>query len=224
MPETERYILIVAAGKGTRFNSDIPKQFVPTNGKPLLLHTFDAFLKTQEAFRYVLVLSELMIPFWKDRCIKYKFTVKHQIVAGGSTRFHSVKNGLKNIPERALVAIHDGVRPNLSKRLIDEGFALAQKTGSAIPVIKISESVRETDGINSRPLNRQTLRLVQTPQFFQAGLIKDAYSNAIQTNFTDDASVYEDAGNKVTLFDGEQSNVKVTFEEDLRMVGREVIT
>ena len=150
--------------------------------------------------------------------------MKHQIVAGGSTRFHSVKNGLKNIPERALVAIHDGVRPNLSKRLIDEGFALAQKTGSAIPVIKISESVRETDGINSRPLNRQTLRLVQTPQFFQAGLIKDAYSNAIQTNFTDDASVYEDAGNKVTLFDGEQSNVKVTFEEDLRMVGREVIT
>ena len=218
MPETEKYILIVAGGEGARFKSDIPKQFVPINGKPLLFHTFDLFLKTHEAFRYVLVLSELMIPFWKDLCIQYKFTVKHQIVVGGSTRFHSVKNGLTKIPDDALVAIHDGVRPNVSRRLINEGFELAGKTGSAIPVIKVSESVRETDGTNSKPVNRQTLRLVQTPQFFQSTLIKEAYARASETNFTDDATVYEQAGHKVTLFDGERSNVKVTFKEDLGMV------
>ncbi len=186
------------------------------------MHTFDAFINTDEAYNYVLVLSESMIPFWEVLCIKYKFAVKHQIVAGGSTRFHSVKNGLGKIPDGALVAIHDGVRPNVSKRLINEGFNLAGKTGSAIPVIKVTDSVRETDGVNSKPLSRQSLRLVQTPQFFQSTLIKQAYSRISETNFTDDATVYEQTGYTVTLFEGEGANIKVTFKENLGMVGGEL--
>ena len=188
-----------------------------------MLHTFDNFINADKAYNYVLVLPELMIPFWDDLCIKHKFTVKHQVLAGGRTRFHSVKNGLEKIPDDALVAIHDGVRPNVSKRLIIEGFKLAEKTGSAIPVIKVADSVREADGVNSKSLDRQSLRLVQTPQFFQSNLIKQAYSRIAETNFTDDATVYEQAGHTVTLFEGDRKNVKVTFEEDLGMVGGELL-
>jgi len=215
----KKYVLIVAAGKGTRFNAETPKQFALVNNKPLLLHTFDAFLKASKDYHYVLVLSESMIPFWSDICHQYKFIINHQIVAGGSTRLQSVKNGLENISEDVLVAIHDGVRPHVSKRLIEEGFALADKSGSAIPVVKITDSVREIKITNSKPVSRNNLVLVQTPQFFQSSLIKEAYRSTIQTNFTDDATVYEQSGHAVTLFEGDRRNVKVTFEEDLSIVG-----
>ena len=214
----KKYIVITAAGKGTRFNAEAPKQFMLVNGKPILLHTFDAFLKASKDYHYVLVLSELMMPFWKDICHQYKFTVNHQIVAGGQSRFQSVKNGLQQIPDDALVAIHDAVRPSISKRLIDEGFALAIKTGSAIPVVKITDSVRETKETVSKPVSRNNLVLVQTPQFFQSSLLKKAYSSTHQTNFTDDASVIEQTGHTVTLFEGDRGNVKVTNPDDIDII------
>jgi len=203
---------------GTRFNSEAPKQFTLVNGKPILLHTFDAFLNANKDYHFVLVLSEAMMPLWKDICHQYHFSVNHQIVAGGHSRFQSVKNGLQQIPDNALVAIHDGVRPNISTRLIEEGFSLAIKTGSAIPVVKITDSVREVNETNSKPVSRNNLVLVQTPQFFQSSLIKKAYSSTCQTNFTDDASVIEQAGHTVTLFEGDRINIKVTFKEDLGIV------
>ncbi len=137
---------------------------------------------------------------------------------GGNTRFQSVKNGLEHIPKEALVAIHDGVRPLVSTKLIEEGFSLAEKNGSAIPVIKISDSVREIKGDTSNPVSRQNLRLVQTPQFFKSTLIKQAYQSVTSNNFTDDASVLQQAGRMPYLFEGDPKNIKVTLPEDLEMV------
>lgn len=210
--------MITAAGTGTRFSTKTPKQFTLVNGKPILLHTFEAFLNANKDYHFVLVLSEQMMSFWKDICHQYQFSVSHQIVAGGQSRFQSVKNGLQQVPDDALVAIHDGARPNLSTRLIEEGFALAHKTGSAIPVVKITDSVREVNETGSKPVSRDHLVLVQTPQFFQSSLIKKAYSSTRQTNFTDDAAVYEQAGHAVTLFEGDRGNVKVTCPVDIDFV------
>ena len=210
-----KYILIVAAGEGARFGSNEPKQFVPVNGKPLLLHTFDAFLKADRAFRFVLVLSENQISRWKNLCSQHHFAIPHQIVAGGKTRTESVKNGLSYIPEDSLVAIHDGVRPLVSPLVIEKGFKLAAVTGNAIPAINVTESVRVIEGRNNRALNRDLLRLVQTPQFFHSKLIKQAYRSFGGKMVTDDAAVYEQAGHKITLFTGNRENIKITFAEDL---------
>ena len=214
----KKYILLLAAGKGNRFNTKTPKQFVVVKGKPLLLHTFEAFLRWEHSAKFILVLSKPMVEQWHQICSSYKFKTNHQIVIGGSTRFQSVKNGLEHIPKEALVAIHDGVRPLLSKRLIKEGFSLAEKNGSAIPVIKISDSVREIKEDASKPVSRQNLRLVQTPQFFKSTLIKQAYQNATSDNFTDDASVLQQAGSIPFIFEGDPKNIKVTRPEDIEVI------
>lgn len=214
----EKYILLLAAGKSTRFNTDLPKQFMPINDRPLLLHTFDAFLKTNNHYHFVLVLSESIVEYWHELCIRYRFKTTHQVVVGGTTRFLSVKNGLGHIPDNALVAIHDGVRPIVSKQLIKEGFALAQKYGNAIPVVKITDSVRQANKAGSKPVNRNNLVLVQTPQFFNSSLIKTAYKNTAHTGFTDDATMFEETGNIPYLFQGERKNIKVTHPGDLDVV------
>ena len=208
----------MAAGKGNRFNTKTPKQFVVVKGKPLLLHTFEAFLRWEQSARFILVLSKPIVEQWHQICSSYKFKTNHQIVIGGSTRFQSVKNGLEQIPENSLIAIHDGVRPLISKILIEKGFSLAEKNGSAIPVVKMSDSVREIKGVVSKPVIRQNLRLVQTPQFFKSALIKRAYQSATSDNFTDDASVYQQAGRIPFLFEGDPKNIKVTRPEDLEVV------
>lgn len=214
----KRNVLIVASGNGSRFESAEPKQFALVNSRPVLMHTFDAFLKTNFDFRFVLVLSKTMTKQWENLCKQHHFTAEHLIVEGGSSRLQSVKNGLEYIPEGTLVAIHDGVRPVVPAGQIEKGFKLAAITGSAVPVIRIDESVRIIDGKNNKALNRQMLRLVQTPQFFHSSLIKKAYAGSTRTDFTDDASVYENAGHKTTLFEGDRHNIKITWPEQINQV------
>ncbi len=210
-----KYILITAAGEGTRFGGNELKQFAPVNGKPLLLHVFTAFLNVDASFRFILVLPEAGINRWKELCARYSFNVPHQIVAGGKTRTASVKNGLKHIPENSLVAIHDGVRPFVSPTVIEKGFKLAAVSGSAVPVVELTDSVRILEGKNNKALNRELLRKVQTPQFFHSKIIKQAYRLFTGTFATDDATVYEQSGYKVTLFTGNRQNIKITFPEDI---------
>ena len=211
----EKYVLIVAGGNGSRFGDEVPKQFVLIKGKPLLLHTINAFLCVDQSFKLVLVLPENMLEHWKLVSKKYHFTHDHLIVSGGINRKLSVMAGLEHIPDNSMVAIHDGVRPLVSEKLIKTGFKLAQEKGSAIPVIAITDSVREVVGNSSRVVNRENLRQVQTPQFFHSEKIKDAYFKAGDKNYSDDASVYENVCNEVCLFSGERENIKITYPVDL---------
>ena len=211
----KKYVLIVAGGDGSRFGGDVPKQFVLIRGKPLLLHTINAFLRVDQSFKLVLVLPDKMVEQWKSICKEYHFIHNHLIVPGGKTRQLSVLEGLKYIPDDSLVAIHDGVRPVVSARLIEEGFKLAKEKGSAIPVVEVTDSVREVEGRSSKVVNRENLRLVQTPQFFQSERIKTAYLKISDKTFSDDASVYENRYNEVCLFSGERENIKITYPVDL---------
>ena len=214
---SKRYAIIVAGGSGKRFGSDMPKQFLPLEGKPVLMHTIEKF--DQAGATIVVVLPAEHQEMWMAMCKESNFAVTHTIATGGNTRFESVKNGIAAIEGLAdgdLVAVHDGVRPLVSVELIDRCFATAQSTGSAIPVVNPSDSIRQVmeDG-NSRQLLRSSLRAVQTPQTFKAELLRGAYDVEESPLFTDDASVVESAGNKVTLVEGEVSNIKITTPIDM---------
>lgn len=214
---SKRYAIIVAGGSGKRFGSDMPKQFLPLEGKPVLMHTIEKF--DQAGATIVVVLPAEHQEMWMAMCKDSNFAVTHTIVTGGNTRFESVKNGIaaiEGIADGDLVAVHDGVRPLVSVELIDRCFATAQRTGSAIPVVNPSDSIRQVmeDG-NSCQLLRSSLRTVQTPQTFKAELLRGAYDMEESPLFTDDASVVESAGNKVTLVEGEVSNIKITTPIDM---------
>lgn len=213
----DKYVLIVAGGKGVRMKSDTPKQFVELNNRPLLIHTIDAFSSAFQSDHLVLVIPNGYINYWKELCAEHQFHTPHNIIEGGPHRFHSVKRGLTMIPANALVAIHDSVRPFVSKELIDKGFSIATKKGNAIPAMAISESIREVSGSLSKAVNRDRYRKIQTPQFFHASLIKKAYERPFNENFTDDATVLESSGQQIYLFDGEPSNIKITTPDDLVM-------
>lgn len=215
MFQMEKFALIVAGGSGTRMKGKLPKQFLELNGTPVLMHTFEAFLKYDRTIRFILVLPENQLINWKKLCVKYNFNVEHALVSGGETRFHSVKNGLSEIDEDGIVFIHDGVRPLVSVQTIKNCFATAHEKGNALPVIAPSESVREVTGQNSRAVNRAQFVLVQTPQTFKVSTIKKAYEQDFQKKFTDDASVLENTGQKINLVEGNRSNVKITYPEDL---------
>lgn len=211
----EKYVIITAAGAGVRMNLPLPKQFLELHGKPVLMHAIQAFLDFAPDIHIILVLPESQIDFWKTLCAKYHFHSGAIVVAGGPTRFHSVKNGLKQVPNEALVAIHDGVRPLVSKETIRQAFDIAQRFGNAIPVISINESVRLTDMSFSKMIDRNTVKLVQTPQCFQSSCIKDAYNVNFTEHFTDDASVLEHAGERIYLVEGNRENIKITTPQDL---------
>ena len=211
-----RYAIIVAGGLGHRMKSSTPKQFLLLKGKPLLMHTISRFAEIRPQPEIILVLPEGQSDTWKKLCREYKFNIRHSVTDGGKERFHSVKNGLKLIQSDSLVAIHDGVRPLVSTGVIEECYRVASVTGSAIPVVSPSESVRELRGDgSSRPVNRDTIRLVQTPQVFRSELIKRAYSSRYSTAFTDDATVVEELGLPVTLVAGNPENIKITTPADL---------
>ena len=207
-------VLIVAGGSGLRMGTGIPKQFLKIGGKPLLMHTINTFYNFDKSFNIILVLPENLIQFWKDLCTKYIFTVKHKVVSGGNTRFHSVKNGLKEI-STGLVAIHDGVRPFVSQKTISEALRVAKENGNAIPVISIAETIRMEDGNSSRILDRSKIKIVQTPQVFKAEIILNAYQQDYNPDFTDDASVLEATGENIFLSEGNKENIKVTTPSDL---------
>jgi 2-C-methyl-D-erythritol 4-phosphate cytidylyltransferase len=215
----KKSVIIVAGGSGTRMESDILKQFVLLENRPVLMWTMACFIVYDPAIRIVLVLPESQINFWKELCAKYAFNHLHQVVKGGNTRFMSVKNGLEMIGETDLVAIHDGVRPLVSRDTIDRCFRQAELSGAAIPVLPVNESLRKGTMDHSQAVDRTFYYNVQTPQIFRATLLKDAYDQEMDVSFTDDASVVEKIGVQVMMVQGNPENLKVTFPMDLLVAG-----
>ena len=208
----QKVALIVAGGKGDRMNTDIPKQFLILNGTPILIHTLKQFSHFEEI---VLVLPYSQFEYWRELCSTYNFTQKHILVAGGTSRFYSVKNGLEQIDENSVIAIHDGVRPLISTKLIDSLITKTKNGVGIIPIVPLKDSIRKVEGENSTHLDRSNLYKVQTPQCFLSKDIKEAYTQEFSDTFTDDASVFEAKGGKITTLLGEEKNLKITTREDL---------
>lgn len=213
----KEYALIVAGGKGTRMKSNLAKQFLELNGKPILLHTIEAFYRYSENIKIVLVLPEDDFPAWEAIVSKFHFNKPVILQKGGDTRFQSVKNGLDKMEGPGLVAIHDGVRPLISEDIIGASFRLAAVHKSAVAAVRLKESIRMTDQDNTKAVDRSKFRLIQTPQTFDIDLIKQAYKIKEDISLTDDASVAEKSGHVISLFEGSYENIKITTPEDLIM-------
>lgn len=227
----QRYAIIVAGGKGLRMGSELPKQFIPIEGRPALMRTLDTFYECDNSIQIILVLPCDHQPYWHELCNEYKFTVPHRIADGGATRFHSVLNGLSAINDsEALVAVHDGVRPFVAHEVIERCYQDAEEFGAVVPVIPVVETIRElvkeqhksveedsypTTSIGSMTVDRDAYRLVQTPQTFRASLLRRAYEQPYSNTFTDDASVVESLGEAVHLVEGNRENIKLTTPFDL---------
>lgn len=209
-------VVIVAGGKGNRVGGDIPKQFMPMGGKPMLMHTIKAFYSFNKDIKIILVLPDEFISLWQQLCSEYLFQIKHIVVVGGETRFHSVKNGLKEVSPEEMVAIHDGARPFVTPTLINKCYNESFDSGcGVIPVVDEVNSIRKiTDG-GSEIINRSELKLVQTPQVFPAHLLKSAYETEYSSSYTDDASVAEKSGINIKLIPGEYTNIKITTSLDI---------
>lgn len=212
----KKYAIIVAAGSGRRLESEVPKQFMELAGKPMLLHSLEKFFNYDKELQIYLVLPQSYISFWKELAEKNKVVIPHEIVAGGAERFHSVKTALDLIEtdETGLVAVHDAARPLLSEALIKLTFDVAADYGSALPAIPVKDSLRKLENEQWEAVNRKDYKAVQTPQVFNLKSLKEAYNRPYHDSFTDDASVYESAGNTIQLVDGEEKNFKVTTPED----------
>lgn len=209
--------LIVAGGKGLRMGSELPKQFLPIGGKPVLMHTLEAFHRFDSAIDLILVLPEEQQGYWKQLCEKHRFTIRHLIANGGETRFHSVKNGLALVSGGGLVGVHDGVRPFVSQEVIRRCYDRAATEKAVIPVVDVVETVRQVTESGSRTVNRDDYKLVQTPQVFDADLLRRAYAQDFKPFFTDDASVVEAMGVPVYLVEGNRENIKITTPFDLKI-------
>ncbi len=213
------YIIIVAGGKGLRMGSDIPKQFLPVGGKPVLMRTLERFREYAEDLQIILVLPKAQQDYWHELCQKYDFKIKYWLADGGETRFHSVQNGLAKIPDDAegVVGVHDGVRPFPSIDVIRNCYETARTTKAVIPVVPVVETVRHLQGNTSETVPRNDYRLVQTPQTFDIQLLKAANKQPYNDGFTDDASVVEAFGFNITLVDGNRENIKITTPYDLKI-------
>ena len=211
------YVIIVAGGKGLRMGSDIPKQFLPIGGKPVLMRTLERFREYSADLQIILVLPEAQQDYWRQLCEKYHFDVKYQLANGGQTRFHSVQNGLALVPDDAegVVGVHDGVRPFPSIEVIRNCFETARTAKAVIPVIPVVETVRHLEGERSVTVPRDEYKLVQTPQTFDIQLLKAANRQPYNDGFTDDASVVESYGHEITLVEGNRENIKITTPYDI---------
>jgi 2-C-methyl-D-erythritol 4-phosphate cytidylyltransferase len=210
-----RQAIIVAGGRGTRMNNEVPKQFLPLCGKPIVMHTLETFYKFDPHIELILVLPEHLIGYWQNLCVEHQFDIPHHIVVGGLERFYSVKNGLALAKPNALIAIHDGVRPFVSHSTLERCFAQAELQGNAIPAIPLIDSVREVKEHESQIVDRTKLRAIQTPQVFQSQIITKAFEQPFSLIFTDDASVVEANGEKIHLVEGNVENIKITTPFDL---------
>ena len=217
----ERYAIIVAGGKGLRMGGEIPKQFLPIGGKPVLMRTIEVFRQAYPDIQIILVLPVSQQDYWQQLCQEYNFAVPVRIADGGETRFHSVSNGLKLIPDDTdgLVGVHDGVRPFVTVETIRRCYDEAMEKGAVVPVISVVETVRQLrkDG-TSVTVPRDEYKLVQTPQTFRISLLKEAYRQPYTSFFTDDASVVEAMGKPVYLVEGNRENIKITTPADIRFV------
>ncbi|MEJ6978901.1 2-C-methyl-D-erythritol 4-phosphate cytidylyltransferase [Pedobacter sp. P351] len=209
------YAIIVAGGFGIRMKSDIPKQFLLLRGKPVLMHTIEAFYTSDLKPEIILVLNSEYFSLWSELKTLHNFTIPVTLANNGLQRFHSVKNALEIIIEDSIIAVHDAVRPIVSNELITRTFKLAEQNAAVIPVVICKDSVRIKDGNNTKALNREDILLVQTPQVFQSRLLKQAYMQDYNSKFTDDASVVEKTGAEIFTTEGDYRNIKITFTEDL---------
>lgn len=210
--ERKIYIIVVAGGNGSRMGSGIPKQFLELDGVPVLQRTIEKFMKALPEARIITVLPQSGVPLWKELCVKHALDCPQIIVSGGITRFHSVQNALKKVPDGAIVFIHDGVRPLVSEALIVRMLEMMQTERALVPVVPVVDTLTYEDGTM---VDRQKIKAVQTPQVFFSEDVKEAYSQAYDTSFTDDASVVRKKAVPVTLVPGERFNIKITTPEDL---------
>ncbi len=215
------FAIIVAGGKGLRMGGDVPKQFLPIGGKPVLMHTIEAFREALDDVQIVLVLPAEQHDYWQKLCKDYNFRSPELIATGGETRFHSVKNGLALLPkdDEAVVGVHDGVRPFVSRDTIQRCFGTAAEGKAVVPVVPVVETLRQIlpDGSSITRL-RNEFRLVQTPQTFPLALLKQAYEQPYSESFTDDASVVEAMGKEITMVEGNRENIKLTTPADLKFL------
>ena len=211
---SNKYVIITAGGSGKRMGSTIPKQFLLLNGLPVIMHSILAFYQYSNDISIIVVLPESHLNDWKKLCTKHQFDIPHRICQGGDTRFKSVYQGLQ-LAGKGLIAVHDAVRPLVSRKVIKNCFAVAEEKGSAIPVVKMKDSIRKIESSGSTVVNRAELRMVQTPQVFKSDILIPAYQQDESRYFTDDASVVEANACRINLVDGEERNIKITSPEDL---------
>lgn len=213
----EKIAVIVAGGSGTRMGSEIPKQLLEINNKPILIYTIEAFLSAFEDIKIILVLPYDYLENGKQLMQIYFPNKSITCISGGATRFDSVKAGLSLISSSSIVFVHDAVRCLVSVNLIKLAYQTAIKEGSAIPVVPIKDSIRMINGNSSQIINRDVLRAVQTPQTFKSEILLHAFKQPFDPSFTDEASVVEKMGYTVALFPGEDINIKITVPADLEM-------
>ena len=211
----KNFIIIVAGGSGSRMGTEIPKQFLELHRKPVLMHTIQVFHDFDPESKIILVLPEDQHQFWKKLCLKHSFSLQHQVVFGGKTRFHSVQSGLSQIEYEGIVFIHDGVRPLVSKETLERCLETAKKSGNAIPVLPVNESLRKQEGNLNISVDRSQYFSVQTPQTFRTEQILEAFKQEFDTTFTDDASVAEKVGFSIQMVEGNRENIKITTPTDL---------
>ena len=222
MTASNIYVIIVAGGSGKRMSSSLPKQFLSVNGTPIIVHTINKFDKALEDFNLIVVMNPEWIGYWDE--LAQKFDVRtHTVVEGGAERFFSVKNALNSISDTsndAVVLIHDAVRPLVDEETIRNVVNQSGEKGCSIPVVPVSQSLREKSGDGfSRPVDRNNFIVVQTPQGFNLAKIKDAYNLGYKKIFTDDATVFEAAGNELFYTEGKSFNLKITYPEDILLAG-----
>lgn len=215
----ERFAILVAGGQGLRMGGDVPKQFLPLGGRPVLMHTIDRFREVFPDMHIIVVLPQGQHDYWHDLCRRHHLEGGFLTAPGGDTRFHSVLNGLNAIPadvSEGLVGVHDGVRPFVSRDTLVRCYEEAARSGTAVPVTPVVETLRHVspDG-ESMTVPRSDYRLVQTPQVFSLALLRQAYRQPYAPQFTDDASVVEALGERITLVEGNRENIKLTTPADL---------
>lgn len=211
----KNFVIIVAGGSGSRMGTEIPKQFLELFEKPVLMHTIQVFHDFDPESKIILVLPEEQQQFWKGLCLKHSFSLVHQVVSGGKTRFHSVQNGLSQIDGEGIVFIHDGVRPLVSRETLSRCLETALKSGNAIPVLPVTESLRKLEDEQNISVDRSKYFSVQTPQTFRSDQILEAFQQDFDLAFTDDASVAEKAGFSIFMVEGNRENIKITTPIDL---------
>lgn len=225
--DRKRYVIIMAAGSGTRMGADKPKQFLELGGKAILQKTIEVFLEACPGIKVITVLPEQFIEYWRNYCYERNFICPQILVKGGITRFHSVRNALARVPEGAVVGVHDGVRPLVSSGLVARMYAEAEKAPALIPVVPCVDTMKVLEkktgpdasealaAIPGAAVDRSLLYGAQTPQIFHSELLKSAYSLPYDTAFTDDASVVEKYGKSLSYIMGERLNIKITTQDDL---------
>lgn len=214
--------ILVAGGLGKRMNYALPKQFLELKGKPILFYTLEKFYDYDPNIELIVVIPEMYFIFWKELIQSHKIEIPHKIVAGGDSRYQSVKNGLSNVENASIIAIHDGVRPFITKTFIGRLFEEAKKKGSAIPVKPISETVRKINSEENQILPRQEVFLVQTPQIFLKEWLDKAYQTPYNESITDDATLVEQAGFLLHFIEGLTYNIKITTPEDLQWAEKQI--